>query len=52
MRPYFEKMTGIGKALTEATIKQTEANVGFVREVEKQLQDEVDKVRSAGLPAS
>ena len=52
MRPYFEKMTGIGKALTEATIKQTEANVGFVREVEKQLQEELDKVRSAGLPAS
>lgn len=52
MRPYFEKMTGIGKALTEANIKQTEANVGLVREVEKQLQEEMEKVRSAGLPAS
>ncbi|MGD9819120.1 MAG: acyl-CoA carboxylase subunit beta, partial [Desulfomonilaceae bacterium] len=52
MKPYFEKMTGIGKALTEATIKQTEGNLQLVREVEKQLQEEMEKVRSAGLPAS
>lgn len=52
MRPYFEKMTGIGKALTESKIKDTEENVKLVREVEKQLQEELEKVRSAGLPAS
>ncbi len=52
MRPYFEKMTGIGKALTEANIKQTEANVSLVKEVEKQLHEELERVRSAGLPTS
>lgn len=52
MRPYFEKMTGIGKALSESKIKDSEENVSRVREVEKQLQEELEKVRSAGLPAS
>jgi len=51
MRPYFEKMTEIGKSLSESKIKQTEANVAQIREVEEQIQEEVEKVKAAGLPA-
>ena len=51
MRPYFEKMTQFGKALTESKIKQSEENVALVREVEQQLQEEIQKVKNAGLPA-
>jgi len=51
MRPYFEKMTQFGKALTESRIKQTEENVALVREVEQQLQEEIEKIKNAGLPA-
>lgn len=51
MRPYFEKMTEIGKPLSESKVKQTEANVAQIREVEEQIQEEVEKVKTAGLPA-
>jgi glutaconyl-CoA decarboxylase len=51
MKPYFEKMTPFGKPLSDAKKKQTEANVAQVKEVERQIQEEVEKVKSAGLPA-
>lgn len=51
MRPYFEKMAPIGKALSEGKIKQTQANVDQIREIEKAIEEEVRKVKNAGLPA-
>lgn len=51
MRPYFEKMAPIGKALSESRIKQTEDNVAKIKEIEKAIEQEVEKVRNAGLSA-
>ncbi len=50
MRPYFEKMTEFGKALTEGQIKQTQESVKEIKEVEKSLAAEVERVKKAGLP--
>lgn len=52
MRPYFEQMTPIGKSLSPARIKQTEENVALVKQIEKEIEEEVAKVAAAGLPAS
>lgn len=52
MRPYFEKMTEIGKAISAAKMKQTEENVAQVLAVEKGITEATDKVKSAGLPAT
>jgi glutaconyl-CoA decarboxylase len=51
MRPYFEKMTELGKPLTEGQIKQSEESVKKIREVEKSLAEAVEGVKKAGLPA-
>lgn len=51
MRPYFEKMAPIGKALSESKIKQTEENAAKIREIEQAIEEEVNKVKNAGLPA-
>jgi len=51
MRPYFEKMAPIGKALSEGKIKQTQANADQIREIEQAIEEEVRKVKNAGLPA-
>jgi glutaconyl-CoA decarboxylase len=50
MRPYFEKMTDIGKPLTEKKIKDSQENVALIKEVEKGLEEALEKVKSAGLP--
>ncbi len=50
MRPYFEKMTELGRPLTEGQMKQSEESVRQIKEVEKSLVAEVDRVKSAGLP--
>ncbi|MBI4964156.1 MAG: glutaconyl-CoA decarboxylase subunit alpha [Desulfomonile tiedjei] len=49
MRPYFEKMTEIGKPLSASKIKDTEANVAQIQEVERQIEEAVETVKSAGL---
>ena len=49
MKPYFEKMADLGKALTEQQIKNAEGNVKQIREVEKIIAEAVDKVKKAGL---
>jgi len=49
MRPYFEKMTEIGKPLSASKIKETESNVAQIKEVEGQIEEAVEKVKSAGL---
>ncbi len=51
MRPYFEKMTELGKPLTKGQIKQSEESVKNIKAVEKSLAKEVDRVKKAGLPA-
>jgi len=52
MRPYFEKMPEIGKPLKESKIREMAENVAQVRAVEQELQQELEKVKSAGLPAA
>ncbi|MCL5126228.1 MAG: glutaconyl-CoA decarboxylase subunit alpha [Deltaproteobacteria bacterium] len=50
MRPYFEKMADLGKPLPESKISQGAANLTQIREVEDELEREIEKKRSAGLP--
>jgi len=50
MKPYFEHMTPIGKPLSPSKIKSAEENVAQIREVERQIAEAVEKVKSAGLP--
>jgi glutaconyl-CoA decarboxylase len=50
MRPYFEKMAEIGKPLSASKKKQTEENVSQIKKIEEELQKEIEKVKSAGLP--
>jgi glutaconyl-CoA decarboxylase subunit alpha len=49
MRPYFEKMTEIGKPLSREKIKETQENVSKIREIEKELAAAVEEVKNAGL---
>ncbi len=51
MRPYFEKMQEFGQELKAGQIKSTEANVGKLQEVEAQVDEAVQKVKNAGMPA-
>lgn len=50
MRPYFEKMTQIGKTLKPSKIRDAEENVVQVRAVEQEIRQELEKVEAAGLP--
>ncbi len=50
MRPYFEKMTDFGKELRKGQIKRTEENVKQLKEIEAGINNEVEKVKNAGLP--
>jgi glutaconyl-CoA decarboxylase len=51
MRPYFEKMKNIGKELTPGHIKRTEKNVQQLKNIEAGIEEEIDKVKNAGLSA-
>ncbi len=51
MRPYFEKMTPIGKPLSASKIKSTESNVTEAKKVEAEIRKAVEKKLNAGLPA-
>jgi len=51
MRPYFEKMTDLGKPLSDAQKKRMEESVKQIKEVEKELAEAVTKVKNAGLTA-
>ena len=51
MRPYFEKMTPIGKALTDKQKENAKENVSQIKEVEKQVAEAVEAVKTAGIPA-
>lgn len=50
MKPYFEKMPQFGRPLSEGQIKSTEQNVQQIKEVERQVQAEVEKVKTVGFP--
>jgi len=51
MRPYFEKMSTIGKPLPDHARKSGEENVTLIREEEQKVTEAVQKVLDAGLPA-
>ena len=51
MRPYFEKMTPIGKPLSASKLKSTEPNVTEAKKVEEEIRGAVEKKLNAGLPA-
>ena len=51
MKPYFEKMTEFGRTLSEGQIKSTEENLRQIKDVEAQVKDAVEKVKTAGFPA-
>jgi len=48
MRAYFEKMAELGKALPEPKPQEMD-NVAQVRAVMKEIVEEADKVKNAGL---
>jgi glutaconyl-CoA decarboxylase len=50
MRPYFEKMTHLGKPLTQSKIKETDENVAEIRAIMENIEREAEKVKAAGLP--
>ncbi|MBI5571956.1 MAG: glutaconyl-CoA decarboxylase subunit alpha [Desulfomonile tiedjei] len=50
MRPYFEKMTPFGKALSTSKIKSTEQNLAQIREVEGEIEAARAKIKALGLP--
>jgi glutaconyl-CoA decarboxylase subunit alpha len=51
MRPYFEKMTPFGKALTDKQKEASQENIAQIREVEKQVSEAVEAVKNAGISA-
>jgi glutaconyl-CoA decarboxylase len=51
LRPYFEKMPAIGKALTEGEIRRSDENVALIKEQEQIIAQELKRVEDAGIPA-
>ena len=51
MRPYFEKMTPVGRPLTDKQKQDTKENLDQIREVEKEVAEAIEAVKNAGIPA-
>ena len=51
LRSYFETMPEIGKPLSDGVIRRSKENVDLIREQEKIVEAEVERVRQAGIPA-
>ncbi|MBN1547627.1 MAG: glutaconyl-CoA decarboxylase subunit alpha [Syntrophaceae bacterium] len=51
MKPYFEKMKDLGKALTEAQIAQMSDSKKDIESVVEGLEAEIRRVKNAGIPA-
>ncbi|MBU4426838.1 MAG: glutaconyl-CoA decarboxylase subunit alpha, partial [Proteobacteria bacterium] len=51
MRPYFEKMSPIGRALKDSEIEREEANALEIAKVEEEVAEALEKVKMAGIPA-
>ncbi len=49
MKPYFEKMPGFGKPLSERQMQSSEENLKKIREVEQEIAVAVKKVKAAGI---
>ncbi len=52
MRPYFEKMKDLGKALTEAQVEQMKESKAEIDAVVADLEKEIERVKNAGMPAA
>jgi len=50
MRPYFQNMKPIGKPLGEKQKLAAQENYRDIKEVEKQVEEAIQKVKSAGIP--
>jgi glutaconyl-CoA decarboxylase len=50
MRPYFETMASIGKALSDRQRQSSKENAESIREVENQVVEAVEAVKRAGIP--
>ena len=50
MRPYFEKMTPFGKPLSDSQKESAKENVAQIKEVEKDVAEAIDAVKTAGIP--
>jgi glutaconyl-CoA decarboxylase len=50
MKPYFEKMTPLGRELNQGQIKSTEQNVDLIKAVEAEVKAAVQKVKTSGFP--
>ena len=50
MKPYFEKMSLIGKELREKEIKEGEANALEISRVEKEVEEALEKRKASGIP--
>ena len=50
MRPYFEKMAALGRALKPGQINQTADNVAALETAEAEIEADVERVRQAGFP--
>ena len=50
MRPYFEKMTAFGRALSDGQIKSSEENAESIKAVEADIEAEKEKIKHIGFP--
>ena len=50
MRPYFEKMTDIGKPLSPSKKKSMESNAAEIARVMDEIKEAAEKIKNAGLP--
>lgn len=50
MRPYFQNMKPLGKPLTDKQREANAQNYQQIKEVEKQVEEAIQKVKSAGIP--
>ncbi|MDP7600638.1 MAG: carboxyl transferase domain-containing protein [Rhodospirillales bacterium] len=51
LRPYFEEMPAIGKALSDGVIKRSQENVDLIKAQDEVVVREVERVANAGIPA-
>ncbi len=51
MKPYFEKMTPLGKPLSDKKKEDSRENIDQIKEVEKEIAEALEAVRNAGIPA-
>lgn len=49
MKPYFEKMMPMGKALRDSDLKAAKANITKLEEEERKILEQIEKINQAGL---